>query len=95
MRQPFVRDDHLGVRPDARLDAARLPLPEDDVALSVAAADPLAVGREADLAGVARDRVPREALVPRLPEVVRAVDEDLVVERLGRKVFLWWCVSAS
>jgi hypothetical protein len=88
MRQPLVRDDHLRVRLQARLDPARLPVPEHDVATRVATADPLAVGREPDLARVTRDRVPREPLLAVLPEVVSGVDEDLVVEGLRSKVFL-------
>ena len=56
---------------------------------SVAASrEPLAVGREADLAGVPRDGVPGEPLVPRLPEVVRAVHQNLVIQRLRSKVLL-------
>ena len=83
-----MRDDDLGVCAQARLDPACLPLPKHHVALAVAAADPLAVGREADLAGVPGDGVAREPLVPRLAEVVGAVHQDLVVEALRGEVLL-------
>ena len=86
-----MRNHHLRVCPQPRLDAARLPLPEHDVALAVSAADPLAVWGEAHLAGVPGDGVSSEALIPRLPEVVRAVDQDLVVEALRGEVLL--CIS--
>lgn len=83
-----MRYDYLRVSLQPGLDAAGLPLPEDDVPLAIAAADPLAVGREAYLAGVARDGVPGETLVSRLSEVVRAVHQNLVVQRLRGKVLL-------
>ena len=75
-----MRDDHLRMRAEARLDSARLPLPEDDVPFAVAAADPLAIWGEPDLTGVSGDGVTSETLVPRLTEVVRTIYENLVIQ---------------
>ena len=65
---------------EPRLYSPGLPLPENHVALPVAATNPLTVRRETDLAGVPGDRVAGEPLIPGLTEVVRAVDKDLVVQ---------------
>ena len=84
-------DNNLRMRAQARLDTTRLPLPEHHIALTIPAANPLAVRREANLTSIARDRMARESLVPRLAEVVGAVDQDLVVEALRGEVLL--CIS--
>lgn len=89
---------NFGMGMKSRLDAPSLPVPEDDIAIPVAAADPLAIGGEANLAGVSRHRVASETLVPCLAEVVRAVDKDLIVQRLCGKVFFCarkMCVSTG
>lgn len=83
-----MSNHHLRVRLEPRLYPSSLPLPENHVALPVTATNPLPVRREADLTGVPGDGVASEPLVPSLTEIVRAVDEDLVVQRLGSKVFL-------
>jgi len=80
MWQPFVSNNHLAMGFQTRLDSSSLPVPEDDIALAVPTAYPFAVGREADLTGKSSDRVTREAFLSVLPEVVRAVYKDLVVE---------------
>ena len=80
---------NFGMGMQSRLDAPRLSVPEDDIAVAVAAADPLAIGGEADLAGVPGDGVTSKTLVPCLAEVVCAVDKDLIVKRLCGKVFFW------
>ena len=82
-------DNDLRMRAQTRLDTTRLPFPEYHVPFAVAAADPLAIRREPDLASITRNRVASEALVARLPEVVGAVDQDLIVEALRGKVLLW------
>ena len=87
MREPLVRDDDLRMCPDPAFNPAGFPVPEYNVARPVAAADPLAVGRESHLACISRNRMPREALLAVLPEVVCRVDQDLVVQRLRGKVF--------
>jgi len=83
-----MRDHHLRMCLESRLYSPRLPLPENYVPFPVTAADPLPVRREADLASVPGDGVASEPLVPCLTEVVRAVDQDLVIQGLCRKVFL-------
>jgi hypothetical protein len=65
---------------EPRLYSPSLPLPENHVALPVTATNPLPVWRKADLAGVPGDGVASEPLIPRLTEIVRAVDKDLVVQ---------------
>lgn len=83
-----MRNHDLRMRLHPRLYSPRLPLPKDHVTLSVPAANPFPVWRESDLARVPGDRMPSKPLVPRLTEIVRAVDQDLVIQRLSRKVFL-------
>ena len=73
---------------EPRLYSPSLPLPENHVALPVTTTDPLPVWRKADLACVSGDGVASKPLISRLTEIVRAVDKDLVVERLSGKVFL-------
>lgn len=94
MRQPRMADDDLPVRAvNALEEAPRLPVPEDEVALAVAGREEAPVGAEADFARVARDAVSLEELLPVLPERVRGVDEDGVVEGLAGEPFL--CVNAK
>ena len=73
-------DHDLRMCLEPRLYSPSLPLPEDHVALSVTAADPLPVWRETDLAGVPGDGVTSKSFISRLAEIVRTVDEDLVVQ---------------
>lgn len=80
-------DDYLRMRLQPRLNPPALPVPEYDVALPIATADPLAVRRKPDLAGITGDGMTSKPFFPVLPEVVRTVNEDLIVERLGGKVF--------
>jgi len=58
---------------EARLDASRLPIPENDIALTVSAADPFPVGGEPNLASVTCNGVTCEAFLAVLPEVVSTV----------------------
>ena len=82
-------NDYLGMGPQAGLYAACLPLPKHNITLSIATADPLAVGRKSHLACVTRDRVSGEPLISCLPEIICAVNQDLIVQGLGCKVLLW------
>lgn len=84
-----MRNYDLRMCLEPRLYSPRFPFPENNVTLSIAAANPFPVWRESDLTRVSRDGVPGEPLVPRLTEIVRAVDEDLIIQGLGGKVFLW------
>jgi len=75
-----MRYHDLGMCLEPRLYSPSLPLPEDHVPFSITATDPFPIWREADLAGVPCDGVAGKPLIPRLTEIVRAVDEDLVVQ---------------
>ena len=86
-----MRDNDFRVCAQTRLDTTSFPFPKYHVPFAVAAADPLAIRREPDLTSISSNRVASEALVPRLAEVVGAVDQDLVVEALRGKVLL--CIS--
>jgi hypothetical protein len=82
-------DNNLVVRPQALNDPPGLPIPEDDVSAARAGRDVFAVWRKTDLARVTRNGVPGEALLLSLLEAaVRGVDQDLIVKRLARKVFV-------
>lgn len=78
----------------SRLNPAALPVPEYNVALPIAATYPFTIGRKADLTGVPGYGMSSKPFLPVLPEVVRAVDEDLVIERLSGEV-LFWCGKAT
>ena len=84
-----MSNDDLLVSRQTTLYPACLPIPEHDVTGAISAANPFPVRREANLTGVTGDRMPREALLPVLTEVVGAVDEDLVIERLRGKISFW------
>jgi hypothetical protein len=73
----------------SRFDSSRLPIPEYNVACSVATAYPLAVGGKPDLTSIACYRMARKPLFAILPEVVCAVNQNLIIKRLGGKVFFW------
>lgn len=88
-----MRDHHLRMRLESRLYSPGLPLPEDHVTLPITAADPFPVWREPHLASISSDGVASKSLVPRLTEIVSAVDKDLIVQRLRSKVFL--CTSPN
>jgi hypothetical protein len=58
---------------EARLDASRLPIPENNITFPVSAANPFAIRREPNLASVTCNGVTREPFLAVLPEVVSAV----------------------
>jgi hypothetical protein len=62
------------MRFEARLDASRLPVPENNVTFTVSAADPFPVRREPNLASVTCNGVTCEAFLAVLPEVLSAVN---------------------
>ncbi len=82
-------NDHFRMCSEAGFDTTRFPLPENDIALPIATADPLSVWGEAYLSCIARDHMPSESFVSCLPEIVRAVHQDLIIKRLGSEVFFW------
>ena len=79
MRKPFMSNDNLLVTLQTRLDVSGLPIPEHNVARPITAADPFTIGREANLASIPSNLMIRKPLLPVLAEIIRAVDENLVV----------------
>lgn len=89
IRQPDMINDDLVVCTQSLDDAARLPIPEDDVAATGTRRDVLAIGRETNLTGITSDGVSGKPLLLGLLEApVCRVDQDLVVERLAGKIFV-------
>lgn len=67
-------------------DFSTLPVPEDDVSLTISTGDVSTIWRESNLTSVSGNSVASEALLSVLTESVGRVDENLVVERLSGKV---------
>lgn len=88
MGQPGMVDDNFSVRFQPFDNLATLPIPKDDVALTITTTDISSVGRKANLTGITGNSMTGESLFPVLTEGVGRVDEDLVVERLSSKVLL-------
>jgi len=63
-----------------RLDATSFPIPEDDVAFTVSTTDPLSIGGKSNLTCITSDGVSSEPLFAILPEIVCAVNQDLIVQ---------------
>lgn len=78
-----MSDDHLAMRLQPRFDRAGFPVPENYIAFAIPAADPFSVRRETDLGGVPRHGMTCESFLAVLSKVIRAVDQNLVVQRLG------------
>lgn len=95
MRQPHMINHHLLMRIQPLQNLAALPIPEDNVALSVTGREESTVRGEADSACVAGDRVACKTLFTVLSEAVGRVDEDLVVEGLGGEPFVCGRARAS
>ena len=72
-------NDDFGMTPKLALDPTRLPIPEDHVTFCISARDPLAIRRKANLAGIPSHGMASKSLLPVLPEIVRIVEQDLVV----------------
>jgi len=79
MWQPFMCDDNFRMSFQPRFDFACLPIPKHNVPFTVTTTNPLAVGRKPNLACIASYRMSCEAFLTILPEIVGAVDKDLVV----------------
>lgn len=89
MGQPLLVNDTFRVRVEAvRVLLAALEVPEVNIARRVATREELAIWAEGGHAGVARDSVASEALLAVLFVAVGAVDEDLIVQRLGCQPFV-------
>ena len=63
-----------------RLDATSLPIPEDNVAFTISTADPLSIRGKSNLTCITSDGVSSEPLFAILPEIIRAVNQDLIVQ---------------
>mmetsp|Transcript_1482 Transcript_1482/g.4191 ORF Transcript_1482/g.4191 Transcript_1482/m.4191 type:complete len:353 (+) Transcript_1482:403-1461(+) len=75
---------------------ARLPVPNPQLAVSVATHDIVAIGRDARLARVSRDHVSLESLLSiELEAVTRRVRGDLVVEVRAQKPLVVWRLGHS
>ena len=80
---------NLGMSFHPRFDAASLPIPENNVALAIPAAYPLSIRRESHLTRITSNGVSREPLLAILAKVICTIYQNLVIKRLGRKVFFW------
>lgn len=83
-----MRNNHLRVGFQARLNVARFPVPKDHISRTVSATDPFTIRRKPDLTGISSHLVISEAFLAVLSEVVGTVYQDLIVHRLSRKVFI-------
>jgi hypothetical protein len=63
-----------------RLDATSLPIPEDNIAFTISTADPLSIGGKSNLTCITSDGVSSEPLFAILSEIIRAVNQDLIVQ---------------
>ena len=63
-----------------RLNATSLPVPENNVAFTGSATDPLFIGGKSNLTYITSDGVSSEWLFVILPEVISALNEDLIVK---------------
>lgn len=90
IRQPDMINHDLLVRPHPIDNLARLPIPENHISTTRTTRNVLAVRTESNVASVSGDSVTCEPLLLGLLErAVGGVDQDLVVERLTRKVFVY------
>lgn len=86
MRKPLMRNNYLRMSLQSRLYPARLPIPENNISLSITATNPFAIRGKSYLTCVSCDGMTGETLFAVLTEVVGAVDEDLIVEGLSGEV---------
>jgi hypothetical protein len=84
-----MSNNYLRMTTQPALDMAIFPVPEYDVAFSISRTDPSPIRREADLTSISRDTVSGKALFAILSEVIRRINEDLIIERLCSKPFFY------
>ena len=84
-----MSDDDFGVCLKARLYPTGFPVPEYDIPTRVPTADPFAIRRKSNLAGITSYGMTGESLLSVLSKVVGAIDEDLVVKGLRGKEFFY------
>ena len=82
-------NDNFGMCLRAGLDTTSFPIPNDEVALSIATTYPFTVSRETNLACISGHGVTCKPLLPILAEVICAVYENLVIQWLRCKVFFY------
>jgi hypothetical protein len=80
MRQPFMGNNDLGMTPQPALDTSIFPVPEYDVTLSISRTDPSPIWREAYLTSISCDAVAGKTLFAILSEIIRRINENLIVE---------------
>lgn len=74
MRKPFMRNNHLRMSLQPRLYPPRLPIPENNIPLSITATNPFSIRGKSYLTCVSCDGMTGETLFTILTEVVGAVD---------------------
>jgi hypothetical protein len=84
-----MSDHNFGVSLQPRLDSSSLPIPEHNVSFAISTAYPFTVRRKSNLARVTSDRVSSESLLAVLTEIVRTVDQNLIVKRLSGEIFFY------
>lgn len=82
-----MRNDNFTVRLQPTLDFSILPIPENDIAISISRADPFSIRRESHLTCITGYSVTSKTFFAVLPEVVRGINEDLIVQRLSSEPF--------
>lgn len=84
-----MRYHHFRMTFQARFNLSCPPIPENNVPIAIAAAYPFPIRRETHLTSISSNGVARKAFLAILSEIVCAVDEDLVVQRLSGEVFIY------
>ena len=82
-------NDNFGMSLHARLDPTSLPVPEDNVAFSITATYPFTIRGETNLTCISSHGMTCKPLLPILAEVICAVYENLIIQRLCCKVFFY------
>lgn len=86
-------NNYLGMATQPALDVPIFPVPEYDVSLGISRTDPSPIRREANLTSVPCDTVSGKALFAILPEIIRRINEDLIIKRLRSKPF--FCLTST
>ncbi len=69
-------------------ESTRFPVPKYEIAFTIAAAHPLAIGRKPNLASVASNGMSCETFLAVLAEIIRTVYQYLIIQRLGSEIFV-------
>ena len=95
MWQPLVGNHHFAVCLESHLHPSHLPIPEYNIPSAIPATDPLPIWWEANLACVPCNGMSHKLFLLVLPEIVCAVHENLIIQRLGHKVPIYFPLSAD